>query len=147
MLRTKDVTIESDKPDNRDVGKTFRITEMAAEPAEWWSVRVLQGIAASGVNIPAEVISAGSLGIDALQKLSSESKVKMAKSLLVGLAGIERLLLKDLLDEMFACVQFISSDGTVRKLMPNDIEEVSTRVTIRSKWLEQQFGFSLAAKT
>ena len=145
MIRTRDYKIEQEEG-NRDSGKTFRITEMASEPAEWWSIKTLQGIAAAGVELPQEVIAAGSLGIKALQDMPNATKTKAAMAILTGLAQIERGLLKELMVEMFACVSFVSSSGVERNLQPNDIEEISTRLKLRVQWLEQQFGFSLAAK-
>lgn len=147
MLKIKDYTVPQPEPgkDNRDAGKTFRITEMPAEPAEWWSIRAMQGLVDSGVNLPAEVVTSGIAGLSAFNQLEPKLKAQIGYALIQALAGVERGLLKELLDEMFTRISFVSSSGKERKLFPNDIEEVSTRLALRVEFLDLQIGFTLAA--
>lgn len=110
--RTREVHIDSEN--SRDKGKTFVVTEMPAEQAEWWAFRVLQGIAAAEVDV------------DLSAPLAELAAVGMK-----GLAQIPPESAKPLLDEMMRCVKIKLPDGNIRELLPNDIEEVATRVKLR----------------
>lgn len=124
--RVSDITIELE---NRDTGKVFRITEMSSEAAEMWALRAGQ-----------ELIRAGSdLG---------EAKIENMESLvrrgILAFAGLDFFTIKPLLDEMFKCVEIVTSSGVVRKLHRDDIEEVATRIKLRIDIWELHTGFSLA---
>jgi hypothetical protein len=136
MLRHTDITIDAE---GRDQGKSFRVNEMAAEPAEWWAFSAMQGAIAAGIPIPDEIVGAGMAG---LANLAAVGGVWLIRSL----AGIERNLLKELLDQMFECVETIPPNGPRRKPLAGDIEEISTRIKLRKVWWDLQFGFFLAAK-
>jgi len=128
--KTKDVTIALAEA-NRDNGKTFRITEMPAVQAEKWAARALLAMSRSGVEIPEEALSAGA-----------------ATLLAAGLRSFTSMAFDDaeqLLDEMFACIEFVSSSGVVRALIEDDIDEVSTRLFLRGEVIEIHTGFSMTA--
>lgn len=126
--KTKEVLIETD---NRDRGKTFRITEMSAAQAEKWAFRAISAAAKGGAEVPAEAIGLG-----------------MAAVAVIGIQAVIRAAPDEampLLDEMMGCVEIVSSAGIARKLIEDDIEEVVTRLFLRSEVLELHTGFSVAA--
>lgn len=119
--------------EGRDKGKTFIIREMSASDAEWWAMRAFKGIVAAGVNVPDNVRGGGMAGI-AIMGLRAFGELNPAD-------------LKELLDEMFACV-YIQRDNNpniVQRPLEEDIEEVATRLKLREEWFELHTGFSLAA--
>lgn len=131
MRKTKTVLIERE---GRDKGKSFLITEMPADQAERWAMRALLGMMRSGVQLPDEALSAGMAAI-------SSYGLQM-------LAGLPEELFLSLMDEMMACVQYVQPIGGTRPLMEGegaDIEELSTRITLRRAVLELHLGFSLPA--
>lgn len=121
--RTEVVTI--DDKDSRDAGKSFLITEMGSEAAEWWAFRVLQALLGSDAEIDFQAPLA-----------------QMARQGLGALAKLPPAQAKPLLDEMMSCVSVqLPGSGGTRKLLPDDIEEVTTRVKLRSKMVELHTGF------
>lgn len=129
--KTKKVTISSN---DRDNGKSFLITEMPADQAESWALRLLFALMNTGVDIPdsamdAPTMALATIGIQALGKLPYKEA-------------------KPLLDEMFECVQFLPPNT---KIAPIDvgsgensqIEEVITRMKLRVEVFELHVGFSL----
>lgn len=116
--------------EGRDVGKTFVLTEMSASRVEKWATRALLALSRSGTELPEDVKDAGLAGIAVLG--------------LRALSGIEYHEAEALLDEMFQCVQVQPSPGIIRPLIEDDIEEVSTRVTLRSEVFTLHTGFSIA---
>ncbi|MNO44423.1 hypothetical protein D3C76_346660 [compost metagenome] len=126
MARRTSVTKIEDK-DSRDFGKSFLITEMDAEAAEWWAFRALQGIMGTDAEI------------DFKAPLS-----EMARQGLVAMARIPSSQAKPLFDEMMACVRVQLPDGkSSRDILPNDIEEVGTRIDLRAAVFELHTGFSV----
>lgn len=126
--RTKVVTIDSEK--SRDHGKTFLITEMSADAAEWWAIRVTQGIVGSNPDADFDVFS-GSLP-------------RLASFAFVGLAKIPADQLKPLMDEMKACVSVMLPDGkTSRALLQGDVEDIMTWLELRKEVFEILTGFSV----
>jgi hypothetical protein len=126
--KTKDIQIALE---GRDNGKTFRITEMPAVQAEKWAARALLAMSRSGVEIPEEAMSAGA-----------------ATLLAAGLRSFTSMAFEDaeqLLDEMFGCVEFVTSSGIVRGLIDDDIDEVATRLFLRGEVIEIHTGFSVTA--
>lgn len=124
--KTADITIAED---NRDVGKTFHLTEMAAIPATKWATKVLFAIAQSGVDLSPEILAGGMasmafLGIQALLHVNYE-------------------VAEPLLAELLTCVQ-VKEPAVIRPLTPNDIEEVSTVFKLYGEVLQMHTGFSLA---
>uniref|UniRef100_A0AAU6W2K2 Tail assembly chaperone n=4 Tax=unclassified bacterial viruses TaxID=12333 RepID=A0AAU6W2K2_9VIRU len=117
------VTIEDGN--SRDAGKSFLVTEMDAEGAEWWAFRVLQAVLGSDaeVDFQAPLAQLARQGLGALAKLSPTQA-------------------KPLLDEMMQCVAVSLPGGKgSRALLPNDIEEVGTRVLLRKAVMELHVGF------
>lgn len=126
--RTKVVTIDSEK--SRDHGKTFLITEMSADAAEWWAIRVTQGIVGSNPDADFDIFS-GSLP-------------RLANFAFVGLAKIPADQLKPLMDEMKSCVSFMLPDGkTSRALLQGDVEDIMTWLELRKEVFEILTGFSV----
>lgn len=126
--RTKVVTIDSEK--SRDHGKTFMITEMSADAAEWWAIRVTQGIVGSNPDADFDIFS-GSLP-------------KLANFAFIGLAKIPADQLKPLMDEMKACISVMLPDGvTSRALLVGDVEDIMTWLELRKEVFEILTGFSV----
>lgn len=130
--KTRDVLIEWGTPEtNRDFGKLFRITEMGAEPAEWWAIRALSAVARSGVDLPDNVMGGGMqsiaiLGINAIMRVNPSD-------------------VADLFDEVMECVQIVpdpSKPKLVRDILTDDIEEVRTRLLLRKEVIDLHVGFS-----
>lgn len=135
--KTKVVVIPAPKTgerENRDAGKAFLLTEMDAVRTEKWAARALLAIAAGGVDIPPEVLQ---MGAPAVVAAGFRSLVTMA------FADAEPLL-----DEMMQCVSFIPDrrkPDVTRPLDPEDIDEVTTLLTLRGEVVELHTGFSVAA--
>lgn len=123
MRNIVDVTITAD---GRDVGKTFRITELSASAAEDWAIRALMAIARGGVEIPDGI---------------PQSLAGIAILGFKALAGMDPTIAKPLLDEMMSCVQVLTSSGVARRPMEEDIEEVATRMQLRKEVFEVHTGF------
>lgn len=120
--RTREVHIDSEN--SRDHGKTFVITEMPSEDAEWWAFRVLQGIAAADVEI--------------------DLNAPLAELAAVGFRGIAQISpekARPIITEMMDCVKVKMPDGNTRNLLPSDIEEVATRVKLRMEVFDLHTGF------
>lgn len=121
--RTKVYTVKDEK--SRDNGKSFVITEMSAEAAEWWAFRVLQALLGSNaeVDFNAPLADMARQGLGALGKLSPE-------------------IAKPLLDEMMDCIRIkLPSGSESRDMLPGDIEEVKTRVILRKEVLALHMDF------
>ncbi len=130
MRKTLDVTITGSPASNRDAGKVFRITEMPAAHAERWAGRALRALARSGVPLPDDIEQAG-----------------MAELASVGfraLAGVDDATFDSLMDDIMGCVS-VKEPKLIRDLTEDDIEEVSTRLTLRLEVFQLITGFSLAA--
>lgn len=141
MRKTKDVTIRTDDPDNRDKGKTFRITEMPATAFEKWLVRATNAMARSGLSISDDTrqSDAKELGVDAVFAFGFRS-----------LIGADFAEAEPLMDEMMACVSFVPDPKhpeMSRRLFDGDIEEVDELSTIwflRGEVMELHTGFTMA---
>lgn len=134
VRKTSFVTIPDNPPGNRDAGKLFKIVEMPASQAELWAMRALQAIARSDVDIPDTIRGSGMAGIAYM-----------------GLRGFSKLPfeeLRDLMDEMFGCVQICRTkdQNIAAPIIEADIEEVSTRMYLREKIFELHTGFSFAGE-
>lgn len=130
-------TLRYTVPDEgRDRGKVFVITEMPASQAEKWAIRAFMAAAATGAEIPDDLAAMGMAG---LFRLGSEalSKIPFEQA-------------EPLLDEMMGCVQIAPNPGNpsvVRGLIEDDIEEIATRVRLRTQILQLHVGFSAAGAT
>jgi hypothetical protein len=132
MRKTINVTIQDE---GRDKGKVFVLTEKPAIQTDKWGVRAMLALSKSGVPIPPEFMEMGIIGV-----------------LAVGvhrLAGVSFADLEPLLDEMLTCVQIMPTPerpDIIRKLLPDDIEEVKTLQTLRMEVFRLHTGFSPPAK-
>lgn len=124
------VTIHAE---GRDKGKVFRLTEMPASRAERWGARALAALLSSGVEVPEDILSAGlpavaHFGISIFSRMDFDAA-------------------QPLLDEMFECVEIQPdpSKPVYRRLIEDDIEEVLTRLTLRSEVFFLILGFSIPA--
>lgn len=120
--KTNVVTIDVE---GRDKGKQFLITEMDAESAEWWAFRVLQALLGSNaeIDLNAPLAELARQGLSALGKLNPDQA-------------------RPLLNEMMACVKRQLPDGkNSRDILPDDIEEVGTRIKLRQEVLALHTGF------
>lgn len=124
--RTKKVTIDNEK--SRDHGKTFVITEMPSEQAEWWAMRAIQALIAENVDI--SVFSPGDTPLAELARMGFKA-----------LGSLPQEKLKPMMDEMFTCVSIGLPDGNTRNLLPDEIEDVSTRMKLRQEILSLHIDF------
>jgi len=123
MRNTIDITIPTE---GRDKGKTFRITEMSAKAGEKWALRVVNGVARAGFELPEELRG---IGMAAVATLGVKT--------IFGMAWSD---LEPLLDELLACVQIVMPKG-VRPLVDEDIEEPKTLLMLRAEVLELHTSF------
>lgn len=129
--KTLTVTIQDE---GRDKGKTFILTEMPAAQVEKWATRALLALARNEVDIPSGIENAGLAGL-----------------VEIGRQALSRLSFEDiepLMDEMFGCVRLQPDAGrpeVIRDLIPDDIEEVSTRIKLRGELWNLHTGFFIGA--
>ena len=127
MRKTATVTITDE---GRDKGKVFVLTEMPASQVERWALRALLALSKSGVELPENVDGAGIAGVAALG--------------LKALSGMDAIDAEYLLDEMFKCVKVQPSQGVLRDLIEEDIEEIATRLKLRTEVFKLHTDFSIA---
>jgi hypothetical protein len=125
-LKTTTVTIS----DGRDKGRKFLITEMPANVAERWILRVVFGLGRSGIELPPELLQLGAAPI-AYTIASMVNKIP------------SRLGLK-LADELMEYVQRVEEKLT-RSLVDTDIEDYTTRFKLKGEVLKLVFGFFVVA--
>lgn len=129
--KTIDYTVTDE---GRDKGKVFTLTEMPASQAESWAMRAILALMAGGVDLPEGFERLGMAGMAEL-----------------GIKALSRLKWEDtepLLSEMWQCVQIIPDPGKpqiVRRLIEEDIEEITTRINLRMEIWKLHLGFSKAA--
>lgn len=118
--------------EGRDKGKTFVLTEMPALQAEKWAWRAFGAMARAGVEIPPHVANMGMVGILAVG--------------LRAVLGADFREAEPLLDELLGCAKIsVPAMKEGREITPDDIEEASTYMLLRSAVLELHTGFSVAA--
>jgi len=119
--------------EGRDKGKVFHLQEMDADQAEWWAIRTISALVRANPDLASSYIEGR--GMAAL-----------------AMAGVQALMMLDpidakpLLDQMMECVSIKpdpKNPNIIRKLLPNDIEEIMTRVKLRSEVFTLHTGFSL----
>lgn len=120
----------------RDAGKVFRITEMPAAQAEKWAMRAMMILRGSGERIPDNIQGFGMIGIAILGfNVFMNAQIKTDE-------------LMPLLDEMMTCVQMIrdpkNPEVATDLLAQDDIEEVQTRLWLRSEIIRVHTNFSPA---
>jgi hypothetical protein len=127
--------------DSSPVRKTFLITEWPADRAEKWGLRAILAYNRGGGEIPLEALGGGMetifwLGINTFLRGNMQSDEVIP-----------------ILDELMECVQLIRDpkargpDGNpvVSAIVsPDDIEEIRTRLWLRSEVLRVHTGFSPA---
>lgn len=137
--KVEDVTVPAEWG-GRDKGKVFRITESSAAEAEKWALRlgiVLKGTTAA---IPESLAPLGMIAV----------AIRGFNSFLA--ADVDFNKLEPLLDDMMKCIQLVR-DPSARDqktgdliasalVSDDDIEEVKTRVWLRSEVLRIHTNFS-----
>jgi hypothetical protein len=124
----KEIRIRAE--DGRDRGKMFLIREWDAARAERWALRVLFGLGKGGVELPPEILQLGAMGIF---YAAGSQALRIPSRLALRLA-----------DELMECVERVETK-TVRALVPEDIEEVSTRIKLKKEVLKLTYGFFVPA--
>lgn len=107
--------------EGRDFGKLFVITEMSASQAESWAMRALLALMKHGAEVPPGFERLGVAG--------------MAELGFKALSRVQWADLEPLMAELMACVTIIPDPGRpqiVRPLIEQDIEEVTTRIKIKT---------------
>lgn len=122
--------------DGRDKGKLFHITEMSAEQAEDWGIRLMLALAKAGVEVQEGFFELGMAGVAAMG--------------IRAMGGLPFEIAKPLMNEMMACLEIQPEPenprGVRRRvMMDTDIEEVATRVMLKEAVLTLHTGFSAAA--
>ena len=120
--------------DGRDKGKIFVITELPASHAESWALRAILALIEGGVDVPEGFEHMGMAG--------------MAQLGIKALAGLKWEVAEPLLKEMWNCVQIMpdpSKPHVLRNLIEEDIEDVMTRVKLRTEVWKLHTGFLQAA--
>lgn len=116
--------------ENRDKGKSYRITEMPHAKAQEFTDRVFFAAMNCGAKIP------GKLG-----------QIGMAELWLAGLSVIDKIpyeWARPLLEMLMDCVDIPTDVGVYRKRVESDIEEVQTVFRLREETLKLHFGFFAA---
>lgn len=120
--------------EGRDQGKIFVITEMPASQSERWALRAVSALAASGMEIPDDIASAGLAGV--------------ARLGVQAFGGLPWEKAEPLLNEMFGCIAIQPSaahPNVVRPLIEDDIEEITTRLKLRLEWWKLHMDFFTTA--
>lgn len=123
--------------EDRDKGKVFVVTEMAARVAEKWALRFLLALQRGGIDVPPELAHLGFVGVASA----------IGSKMIGGLAPDE---VEPLLEELMKCVQVMPNPGNptlTRALVDSgiegdDIEEVLTRVKLKLEVVALHVGFS-----
>lgn len=116
--------------ENRDHGKSYRITEMPATRAQEFADRVFFAAMNCGVKLPGEI---GQIG--------------MAELWAAGLAVADKIpydWAKPMLEMLMDCVDIPTDAGVYRKRVESDIEEITTVFRLRKEALKLHFGFFVA---
>lgn len=125
--KVSNVTIADD---NRDKGKVFVLTELAALDAYKWGLKAISAMIRAGADLPEELLKMGMVGV-----LS---------------AGVFRLgyvpfaELEPLHDELLSCIQYMPTPerpDVVRKLFVGDVEEPTTYARLAKEVFYLHTGF------
>jgi hypothetical protein len=128
LRKTIDITIPDE---GRDKGKVFRITEMPSAQAEKWAIRALMSLMKANPDLPKGFERQGMAGL--------------AKFGLEAFARLDYYEVEPLLDEMWQCITIVPSTNVVRPMIPDDIEEVTTRLMLRAEVFKLHTDFLLGA--
>lgn len=132
--RKKETVVVPAEWGERDAGKRYVITEISAARAESWGWRMLLLLQNSGETIPPNIQGLGYVGVAILGiNTFLRSRINPAD-------------LQPLLDEMMTCVQIARDpkrpDIVTDIVSDDDIEEVRTRLWLRSEVLRVHTDFS-----
>lgn len=125
-------------PDNRDstARRVYLITEWPAARAEKWGLEMFIALKGSGTEISESVARLGMVGV-AIAGINAFMR-----------ASIDPKVLVPLLDDMMECVRIIRDPKHPDVASPlgvdDDIEEVQTRLWLRSEIIRLHTGFSPA---
>lgn len=112
--------------EGRDKGKTYLITEFDADKGERFAAKVFFAILNAGLRLP-----------DNLEKTAMENIALIGFDAICGaLARVKFEDVAPIFDEMMEGIEFmpdISKPELSRKLLPDDIEEISTRLMLRKE--------------
>lgn len=137
--RTKTVAVPALTASNRDHEhkKVFLITEWDAATAERWGMSMMLALNRSAGEIPMDLSGIGMEGVAVLG----------INTFLRG--NIQAAEILPLLDQLLDCVQIVRDpkhpEVATALASPDDIEEVATRLWLRSQVIELHTGFSPAA--
>jgi len=129
----KKLTVEIET-DGRDQGKMFLITEMDADKAERWAIRLGFALMNAGVDIP---------DMDNIESMSDVARIGLG-----ALARVPYEAAEPLIAEMMDCVKIIPDPNqpkVVRDLIAEDIEEVATRLFLKREVFKLHVNFSTPA--
>jgi hypothetical protein len=136
MRKTKVVAVPKLVENHRDLGKQFLLTEWPAARAEKWGIKMLFSLNREGGQIPMDLAGIGIEGVAILG----------LNTFLRGNINSEEII--PLLDELLECVQIIRDpkhpDIPSPLVSDDDIEDIATRLWLRSEVLELHTGFSPA---
>jgi hypothetical protein len=116
--------------EGRDRGRKFKITEWPCIRSEHWILRAVFGLGKAGVEIPPEILQLGAA--PTIYAIASQA-ARLPSRLGIRLA-----------DELMECVQIVEEKLT-RSLVDSDIEDVTTRLRLKSEVLKLIFGFFVPA--
>ena len=138
MRQTIDVRVpEFPGTRNRDLGKTFRITEWPAAAAEKWGMRMMLAANSGAGQLP---LSIGGIGMEGIAIIGINTFLR---------GNILPDTLIPLLDELLECVKIVRDPARptiVSDLVSeDDIEEVATRMWLRGEVLTLHLNFSVSA--
>lgn len=127
MRKVAEITISAK---GRDEGKTFVLTEMPADQAERWLMRMLEALSKSA-DVGAAVRIGGYAGLYALG--------------IRALVGAPFSQTEPLYKELMDCVK-IKEKAVTRSITSDDVEEVATRMQLKDEVFKLHTGFSVADK-
>jgi hypothetical protein len=132
MRKEISITISEE---NRDKGKTFLIREMASLQAEKWAIRAL--------------LALGHANPDLADLDAGAGMAAFAGSAFRAMMSMQFEAAEPLLDEMLSCITVkpdVNNPNITRPLLEDDIEEVTTLMTLRREVFQIHVGFSLPGK-
>ena len=148
-MARRQLTIRIDA-EGRDKGKVFVLTELPASQAERWALRAVMALGAANAELPDGMELAGLAGLARAIGVTDGASLleAFARTALTLFTRIPFEQAEELLGSMWACVQIIPDPGNpsvIRSLIEDDIEEVATRLRLRSEIIKMHLGFSQAA--
>jgi len=148
-MARRQLTIRIDA-EGRDKGKAFVVTELPASQAERWALRAVMALGAANAELPDGMELAGLAGLARGIGVTDGASLleAFARTALTLFTRIPFAQAEELLSVMWACVQIIPDPGNpsvIRSLIEDDIEEVATRLRLRSEIIKMHLGFSQAA--